>query len=425
MRTAVVILPLTPFQIDDYFSSLGGEFAKARFALRKDVELQELAATPLMLSVITLAYHGKSVDDLVSNGTLETGREKVFATYVQQMLLPRDRNAQCNPKQTLRWLAWLARQMKKHNQAEFYLEQIQPDWLSDRRTQQLYNRVVEGALGRLFILLLCIGFFGIIYEFLFNLFTNSNIALLLGWGIALTKGLAISIFTEGLDPTDIKPVEVLSWTWKRLPKVFTISLSIGLSFVLITGLCSIVNNWLLNLAVKFTHFGYIVPQLGLSSWLIFSLFVGLLVGLIAGISSGFSIEKLDKRTLVKPNQPIWRSAQNSLLSGLSIGLTFALIFGFIFKSIGGLQVGLINGLLIGLFSGLIAGLFLGGIACIQHTILRFLLWRAGCTPLNYPRFLDYAVDRILLRKVGGGYIFVHRLLLEYFASLEPTSSPQQ
>jgi hypothetical protein len=26
---------------------------------------------------------------------------------------------------------------------------------------------------------------------------------------------------------------------------------------------------------------------------------------------------------------------------------------------------------------------------------------------------------IFLRKVGGGYIFVHRLLLEYFASLEP------
>jgi hypothetical protein len=40
-------------------------------------------------------------------------------------------------------------------------------------------------------------------------------------------------------------------------------------------------------------------------------------------------------------------------------------------------------------------------------------------PLNYVRFLDYAAGRIFLRKVGGGYIFVHRLLLEYFASLEP------
>jgi hypothetical protein len=34
------------------------------------------------------------------------------------------------------------------------------------------------------------------------------------------------------------------------------------------------------------------------------------------------------------------------------------------------------------------------------------------------RFLDHAAERILLRKVGGGYIFVHRMLLEYFANLE-------
>jgi hypothetical protein len=32
-------------------------------------------------------------------------------------------------------------------------------------------------------------------------------------------------------------------------------------------------------------------------------------------------------------------------------------------------------------------------------------------------FLDYTADRIFLRKVGGGYIFIHRMLLDYFASL--------
>jgi len=32
--------------------------------------------------------------------------------------------------------------------------------------------------------------------------------------------------------------------------------------------------------------------------------------------------------------------------------------------------------------------------------------------------LDYAADRIFLRKVGGGYIFIHRMLMEYFAALE-------
>jgi len=43
----------------------------------------------------------------------------------------------------------------------------------------------------------------------------------------------------------------------------------------------------------------------------------------------------------------------------------------------------------------------------------------GLTPLNYANFLDYATQSILLQKLGGGYIFIHRLLLEYFASLTP------
>ncbi len=41
--------------------------------------------------------------------------------------------------------------------------------------------------------------------------------------------------------------------------------------------------------------------------------------------------------------------------------------------------------------------------------------------MKLPRFIDYAAECILLRKVGGGYIFVHRLLLEYFASLDTTA----
>lgn len=37
--------------------------------------------------------------------------------------------------------------------------------------------------------------------------------------------------------------------------------------------------------------------------------------------------------------------------------------------------------------------------------------------MNIIRFLDYATERIFLRKVGGGYIFIHRLLQDYFAEL--------
>jgi hypothetical protein len=73
----------------------------------------------------------------------------------------------------------------------------------------------------------------------------------------------------------------------------------------------------------------------------------------------------------------------------------------------------------GLGGGLVFGLVVGGAAWLQHYLLRFLLYCSGAMPWNLTRFLDYAADRIFLRKVGGGYIFIHRLLMEYFASLEP------
>ena len=49
------------------------------------------------------------------------------------------------------------------------------------------------------------------------------------------------------------------------------------------------------------------------------------------------------------------------------------------------------------------------------------------TSWNYVKFLDYAADRILLRKVGGGYLFSHRMLLEHFAAryVEPGSPPRK
>ena len=46
-----------------------------------------------------------------------------------------------------------------------------------------------------------------------------------------------------------------------------------------------------------------------------------------------------------------------------------------------------------------------------------MLRLADYAPWDYVRFLDHATKRIFLRKVGGGYIFIHRLLQDYFAEL--------
>lgn len=56
---------------------------------------------------------------------------------------------------------------------------------------------------------------------------------------------------------------------------------------------------------------------------------------------------------------------------------------------------------------------------LAHYVFRVLLCLKGYAPLNYVRFLDYCADRILLRKVGGGYIFIHRTFMEHMAEIDP------
>jgi hypothetical protein len=85
----------------------------------------------------------------------------------------------------------------------------------------------------------------------------------------------------------------------------------------------------------------------------------------------------------------------------------------------GLGDGWIVGLSVGLSVGLLSGLWYGGFEVVKHYILRFMLWWNNDMPFNYIKFLDYAADRIFLQKVGGGYIFVHRLLMEHFADMYP------
>jgi hypothetical protein len=176
------------------------------------------------------------------------------------------------------------------------------------------------------------------------------------------------------------------------------------------------------------------PAIVLANALVFGPAVGLVGGLVGGLVRGLSTNQLDEHIRLRTNQGIWRSAGNGLAYGVVGGLTVGLVGGLVIglatvlanALVGqlanalafGLFFGLI-GLIVGLGVGLLGGLGVGGLgAFLRHFTLRFWLWRADSFPWNLVPFLDEAAERLLLRKVGGGYIFVHRLLLEYFASLD-------
>jgi hypothetical protein len=109
------------------------------------------------------------------------------------------------------------------------------------------------------------------------------------------------------------------------------------------------------------------------------------------------------------------SAINSLISfGFFILIAFPLVN---FREYGPDKKELNSFILGGLSVGLLGWLNQGASAVVKHYSLRLILWLSGKTPFNFIKFLDHCAKLIFLKKVGGGYIFVHRMLLDYFAEL--------
>ena len=125
--------------------------------------------------------------------------------------------------------------------------------------------------------------------------------------------------------------------------------------------------------------------------------------------------QIDVRVI--PNQGIWRSVNNAILIGILFGvLALALnitLFGTLASGVG-VQKAWVAIPAWSLVVVLHAALFFGGAAVIKHGILRVILLSKGDISWNYAQFLDSAAMLGILRKVGGGYIFIHRYLLEYF-----------
>lgn len=383
LHTAVVIQPFSYEEVDAHLEQLGKPLAGLRAALRKNPVLRELATTPLILQALTLTYHGTSVREL-SRKAAEL-RKQIWDDYVQHMI-SRKGDAQRYPFPiTNAWLHWLAQEMRSHNQTIFSLEELQPDWLPTRQ-----RVAYRGSVG------LCYGLaFGlVIFGIPAGMPGGLHFGLVLGVLAGLFFWLLVSMLL-GSNQT-IQLVEVLSWSWQKVKLQLLAGLFVGSLIGLYGGLLR-----------------------GLFAGLFAGLSAGLYTGLLSGLFVGLSQQRLIDRLMLSPNEGIRRSAKNGLLvgsiAGLPIGLFFGLFFGLFVGPLGGLFVGLALGLLAGVTIGLLNGLD----AALQHYILRFWLWRTHTFPWKAVSFLDDATARILLRRVDGGYSFIHRLLLDHFADLEP------
>jgi serine/threonine protein kinase len=376
---AIFIQPLTLDQIYVYLNRAGIELEAIKNTLQADTTLQELARSPLMLSIITLAYQGMPIAQLPGM-SLEERRQHLLDRYIQRMFDRRNGARKYSQAQTINWLSWLAKNLAQQSESVFLIERIQPTWLSQKSQQRLYFWSVVLS----FILL------GAVWG---DILLPIKRVFVLQFFVAL-----VFLFLFGIN--QIKPVESLKFSLRYSLR----SLILGSGLGAIAGLIikAIYNMIFHPLKWKIYHWQMLPLQFD-SLWrgLIFGLCVGLILGLIRGLTSPAI------RPVTVPNQGIQQSAKNAVVFG-AIGFLGLAIAAAI------LQWREFYWGLFGLGFGLVAG---GGEACAKHLILRVILWCNGYTPWNYAKFLDYATERIFLQKVGGGYIFIHRLLLEHFAQM--------
>jgi hypothetical protein len=529
LNAAINLQELSIVQVHKYLGTVGPTLSGLQAAISNDASLLSLAQSPLILSVMTLAYRDMSSDELTKSTTNgpEERRRHLFDTYIDKMFKRHgSRQQPYSPEQTKEWLAWLAEGMVHHKQSIFLIEALQPIWLTDQNSRRAYlliSRIVLAVSSMFYYpfngLLIGIGL-GVfdIYRFeksgdakivpvqpetnpsdkfvkvcakcgfrndknavqCANCLTNLHwakvnlgkfqgteedtrrigmesrksrgfpvaedympvqapqvstqktvyqkppsfwpyfflvtVISLLGWVCShhgfpnigdlfsfLVSATLVSIFfwakARQTDlANEVKPAESIHWSWRQaVPGCITWFLcSIFFTVILIMK-----PSLLANITNK-------NGPLGLMLFCVLVGFISLVITLPVSLMSGLQVKKVEEKSY--PNQGIRLSIKNTLFIAAVFGAIYVLAQLLLHALLPSYKVNVL--LLVSLLI-----LWEGGLAVIQHYTLRFILWRKNHVPWDYAAFLDYATDRIFLRRVGGGYIFIHRLMMEHFADL--------
>lgn len=488
VREAILIHQLTDAQVARYLELAGDNLKSLRKLLQEDDQLRGMARNPLMLSIMALAYSGHSSDD---DDVLHTGasnrKQHLFDVYINRMLAqqligkPSSYKTPYGNRQLLRWLSWMARQMKSQSQTIFLIESLQPFNLGNRRLQLAYVVLYAGLASFLVSIVPFIGFGpDLCLYLLLVLIVTSIITLQMYPRLAHTSAtksrlnpdsppdikfaplrmvkhalipfrslyaVLYTLYLQNLFDPKIIPIYAAQWSLKQalrfardtlLPILLFLSLS-AFGPVLLLKIPGIKDNHLLSLLPNIVSS---TAGIALIIFIIFFLFPSFML-------SGIKISTDIKETSL-PNQGIRTSMLSTplltLIGAISsmplVLLLFFLAALFCFNVFSVVSSEVISQISINeriaLFEAasickellvsriwilqyvLAAGASLAvfpASPCLKHLSLRLLLAFAGLSPFNYSRFLDYSASRLFLRKVGGGYIFVHRDLLEHFAAM--------
>lgn len=415
LENAIMLKPLTTAQADNYLARLGASWFDLRAVIPEDSILAEFAKSPLLLNVMAVAYRDTPREQIIGLNEADQ-KQQIFDRYVARRLREETVASRYPSAKSRYYLSWLARKMIEHQVTIFQIEGLETDWLD---TNQNGRQNVKFGFSVLFGVL-----FGILLSAMGGILSRTMGGTQFGILVGAMVGVFVGVLVGG-----------------RIGKVVAMLICVSVSglvgglfdgvvLVLLVGVLGVIFgsmsseyivikervNWSWAAASSFGRQGFTLlfgigamigggiggeTTDGLIAALVGGVF-GVLFGVLVG---GLIVSSVDKRAV--PNGGIWRSLTNTLVYILGSSLFFGLFGVLVYRPV--------FGLFFGLLFGLFGALSYGGAAVIKHLILRQILYNAHVMPRNYAEFLDYCVSCHLMRRVGGGYIFRHLMLMEYFA----------
>ncbi|WP_131735782.1 NACHT domain-containing protein [Actinomadura roseirufa] len=402
LRTALLIQPLSRAKVQSHLERFGKRLAGVRGALRADPTLWELLRTPFLLGIAVRAYEGLPAEEIsLERGSLYERRDRLIAAFVERTLRARRGRRKLDKGKVVRWLTYMARALASNLETALYVESITPAWVPERtrrsvaRTVALISALLTAATAWL----------------LAGLYFSPWATLALSAVSASITGLAILGAENQFRKPDGRSRP------RRVTSALASIISTGLGVVALTAM----------MTASFGGFAHdIAEQFGAAAWT-FSDFVHVVTPVVfAALVLGFplvfavtaSLDRLTTRELRElpygggRRATWWLSVDLTLAVGVPLAAGLWTITGP-------------RGLLTGALLGFCAGFLSSGRRLLTYWCVRAVLARNGLVPLRQRAFLDMAMSRTLLQKVGGSYAFAHRFLLEYFARLDLEDTPDR
>jgi DNA polymerase III delta prime subunit len=218
LHGAVRLLPLGDGQIRQYLQR--AELAALWQSVSGDQETLELARSPLLLRVISVAYAETSPDEWQRLMSASERQAHLFDVYIRRVLSA-GATERFTQGQTVEWLGWLAKTMQEHGQSELLIEHLQPTSLSGRQ-RLVYRCAVFVNVAIAFVLGIWLSLW------LFAPFPEGAIGLALPnvavqgwewrtwneyahWLVPMVLGSAAGLIVASRNT--IQPIETLAWSW--------------------------------------------------------------------------------------------------------------------------------------------------------------------------------------------------------------------